>query len=44
MPGAELGGDRHELALKPLDVELLQMVLEPRAQALAGDEARAARN
>ena len=41
MPGAELGGHRHEPALKPLDVELLEMVLEPGAQALSGDEARA---
>ena len=44
MAGAELGGDRHESPLQPLDVELLEMVLEPRAQALAGDQAGAARN
>ncbi len=41
VPGAELGGDRHEFPLEPLDVELLEMVLEPGAQALSGDEARA---
>ena len=40
--GAELGGDRHEFPLQPFDLELPQMVVEPRAQALPGDEARAA--
>ena len=39
--GAELGGDRHEFPLELLDGELLQMLLEPGAQALAGDQARA---
>ena len=41
MAGAELGGDRHEFPLQPLDGDILQMVLETAAQALAGDQARA---
>src|SRR4029453_18758346 len=42
VPGAELGRDRDEFPVEPLDLELPQMVLEARAQALARDQARAA--
>jgi hypothetical protein len=35
VPGAELGRDRHESPVEPFDLEMLQMALEPRAQALA---------
>ena len=41
MPGAELGRDRDEPSVELLDLESLQMMLEPCAQALPGDQARA---
>ena len=44
MAGAELGGDRHEFPLQPLDGDVLQMVLETAAQALAGDAGLSRRN
>ncbi len=42
MAGAKLGGHGHELSVKLLDHDIRKVALEPVAQALAGDEARAA--
>src|SRR5262245_57066638 len=38
VPGAELGRDRDEFPIEPFNLELLQMALEARAQALARDQ------
>src|SRR6476620_11136826 len=41
MPGAELGRDRDEPSVQFLDLESFEVMLQPCAQALPGNEARA---